>query len=369
MRALHAEKAQEWYPKERFRTSQGVELEYIYMPQARRSNPRTLVFINGWCLRHSEWKAQMHRFPGCNLLFFNLRGHGNSELGSSTPSTFLGDCAQDTAELMAHLGLGRVTLVMHSMGTLIGTLVAAGRANLGGSRFPVLSSGTGNWEQDGGNPQVSASYRRANFPEGKWRPFSQQRKSGSDMETGNHFSLPAGPEIDSMVMVSPVPGNPLNALPYRWVLGPGVEYALKNPWSAEAARWYARNFRSDAFVFPSYLYFKAATWSGASLETYRKFMESILDMKNGTFLTAFRAMVENGDEVGERMRGLQIPVLAVTGSGDFLVSPSSLEILRERIPRIETKIFWFATHFPHAERPEEFNRLVAEFVEKIDAGK
>lgn len=304
MRALQVDRPGEWHPKMRFTTSSGVMLEYICMPQSGRSNPRTLVFINGWCLRHSEWKGQMHQFPDCNLLFSNLRGHGNSGLGGSTSSTYLQDCALDALELMAHLGLGRVTLVAHSMGCLVGTLVA-------------LDSR----------------------------------------------------QVDSMVMVSPVAGNPVDTLPYRWAFWPflgTVEHSLKNPWTAQMVRWYADNFRSDALMMPSYLYFKASTRSGVSYSTYRKFIEAILDVKTETFLTAFNGMVENGNGIGERMGELGIPVLAVTGNNDFLVSPDSLEILRGRIPHIQTKLFWFATHFPHAERPEDFNRIVGEFVGRKD---
>jgi pimeloyl-ACP methyl ester carboxylesterase len=306
MQALQFERPREWWPKERFRTGD-VELEYICMPQAGKG-ARTLVFINGWCLRHSEWKAQMHRFSDCNLLFFNNRGHGESGLGCSTPATYLQDCAGDTLGLMARLGLERVTLVVHSMGTLIGALASAAD----------------------------------------------------------------GSPVDSMVMVSPVPGNPMDTLPYGWMFGPfigAVERALGEPQSAEVARWYARNFRSGVFMVPSYLYFKAATFSGVSLDTYRKFVESVLDMGNGTFLTAFRAMVENGDEIGKGMRDLRIPVLAVAGNGDFLVGPHALEILRGRMPHMEMEIFRSATHFPHAERPEEFNKLVGDFVGRVDGSR
>ncbi|MBN2478333.1 alpha/beta hydrolase [Candidatus Micrarchaeota archaeon] len=108
-----------FYTKKNFKTSRNIQLEYIFV---NRDSERTLVFVSGWALRHSQWKSQMHKFPRYNLLFFNNRGHGLTEMGKSTAKTYLDDCASDACDLALHLDLSKITLVAHSMGTLISTI-------------------------------------------------------------------------------------------------------------------------------------------------------------------------------------------------------------------------------------------------------
>ncbi|MDD5096150.1 MAG: alpha/beta hydrolase [Candidatus ainarchaeum sp.] len=314
MRIVHARPGA-WYRKEHFQTAHGVLLEYIYMRQVpREKNPRTLMFLNGIALRHSEWKEQMHKFPGCNLLFFNMRGHGEVRLGLSTPNSYLSDCGMDAAELAAHLGIHRTTLVMHSMGCLVGTWM----------------------------------YRRA---------------------MGGGFLLGSAAHIDSMVMVSPVVGNPLATMPGKDFSVPlleALEKALRNGTAEKFLRWYAKHFKEVPLMAPLYAFFKAATGSGVSFSEFRKYLECVLDVKSETLVTAFRAMTQTGDRIGEMMGGLGIPVLVLTGGRDFLVQLSSLDVLKVRLRDYEMHVLKGATHFPQVEKPEELNGHVSGFVKKID---
>ncbi len=314
MRLVHPRPGR-WFDKALFHTSQGVLLEYIYMGQVpREKNPRTLMFLNGIALRHSEWKSQMHQFPNCNLLFFNARGHGEVGLGFSTPNSYLSDCGMDAAELAAHLDLRRITLVMHSMGCLIGTWM----------------------------------YRRA-------------------MRGG--FLLDSCAHVDSMVMVSPVVGNPLETIPRKDISVPvleGLDEALQNGRMEKALRWYARHFKELPLMAPLYAAFRAVTGSGVSFREFRKYLESVLDVKSDTLITAFRAMTQTGDHIGKMMERLRIPTLVLTGEKDFLVQPVSLEILKGRLMDYEMHVMEGATHFPQAEKFEEFNGHVSDFIKKID---
>lgn len=142
--------------------------------------------------------------------------------------------------------------------------------------------------------------------------------------------------------------------------------ALKNGSMEKALRWYARHFKEIPLMAPLYAAFKAATGSGVSFREFRKYLESVLDVKSDTLLVAFEAMVNTGDRIGELMEGLRVPVLVLTGENDFLVQPVSLEILKGRLMDCEMHILEKATHFPHAERPGKFNRLIGEFVSKLD---
>jgi len=307
-----------WFEKGFFQVPHGVLLEYIYMEQVpRQRNPRTLMFLNGIGLRHSEWKSQMHKFPECNLLFFNARGHGNVGLGFSTPNSYLFDCGMDAAELAAHLDLGRITLVMHSMGCLIGTWM----------------------------------YGRA---------------------MRNGFLLGSSAYVDSMVMVSPVVGNPLSTIPKKDLAVPlleALDKALKNGAMEKFLRWYAKHFKEIPIMAAAYAAFRAVTGSGVSFSAFRKYLECVLDVKSSTLVTAFEAMVNTGDRIGEMMGGIRVPVLVLTGENDFLVQPVSLEILKERLMGYEMHIIEKATHFPQAEKSEEFNGHVSAFVQKMDKNK
>ena len=314
MRLVH-KRPGAWFDKALFHTSQGVLLEYIYMRQVpSEKNPRTLMFLNGIALRHSEWKSQMHKFPDCNLLFFNARGHGEVKLGFSTPNSYLSDCGMDAAELAAHLNLRRTTLVMHSMGCLVGT-------------------------------------------------WMHQRAMGGG------FLLDSNAYVDSMVMVSPVVGSPLATLPSKDLTVPmleALEKALRNGTAEKFLRWYAKHFKEIPFMAPVYAFFKAATGSGVSFSEFRKYLESVLDVKSDTLVTAFRAMTQTGDRIGEMMERLGIPVLVLTGGRDFLVQPVSLDVLRGRLMDYDMHVLEKATHFPQAEKPDEFNGYVADFIKKID---
>jgi pimeloyl-ACP methyl ester carboxylesterase len=220
----------------------------------------------------------------------------------------------DAAELAEHLDLKRITLVMHSMGCLIGTWM----------------------------------YRQA-------------------MRGG--FLLDSGAHIDSMVMVSPVVGNPLETIPKRDLSVPlleALEKALQNGTAERFLRWYAKHFKEVPLMAPIYAAFKAATGSGVSFREFRKYLECVLDVKSETLVTAFRAMTQTGNCIGEMMERMGIPVLVLTGGKDFLVQPVSLEILKARLLDYEMHVLERATHFPQAEKPEEFNSYVAEFVQKID---
>ncbi len=305
----------EWHEKMQFQSRGGVLIEYIYMRQVPECrNPRTLMFLNGIALRHSEWKPQMHEFRDCNLLFFNARGHGRVGLGFSTPNSYLSDCGMDAAGLAEHLDLGRITLIMHSMGCLVGTWMYG--------------------------------------------------KAMKDC-----FLLDSRAYIDSMVMVSPVVGNPLATIPKKDVSVPllgALDKALRNGRMEKFLRWYAKHFKEVPLMAPLYAAFRATTGSGVSFSEFRKYLETVLDVKSDTLITAFEAMVNTGDEIGDMMGRLRVPVLVLTGDKDFLVQAVSVEMLKCRLRDWEAHVLQGATHFPQAEKSEEFNSHVADFVRKID---
>jgi pimeloyl-ACP methyl ester carboxylesterase len=101
--------------KKMFRTSDGLNVEFSFY---NRKKPETVIFINanGWCF--AEWSKEI-KIKRFNLLLYNCRGTGNSELGDAD---YVPACTKDIYEICKHLKLNKVHLVAHSLGGLIATL-------------------------------------------------------------------------------------------------------------------------------------------------------------------------------------------------------------------------------------------------------
>ncbi len=70
-------------------------------------------------------------------------------------------------------------------------------------------------------------------------------------------------------------------------------------------------------------------------------------------------------EVGARLADIAVPALVVAGADDRLVPPAASEALARGIPGAEFAVLAGAGHVVPVERPEEFNRLVDDFVERV----
>jgi pimeloyl-ACP methyl ester carboxylesterase len=89
---------------------------------------RTIVFIHGAGLDHSGWGLQSRYFGyhGFNVLAVDLPAHGRSE---GAPLASVEAMADWIAALLKELKIGKVSLVGHSMGSLISLEFAARHAD------------------------------------------------------------------------------------------------------------------------------------------------------------------------------------------------------------------------------------------------
>jgi pimeloyl-ACP methyl ester carboxylesterase len=71
------------------------------------------------------------------------------------------------------------------------------------------------------------------------------------------------------------------------------------------------------------------------------------------------------EAMGEALTQVKAPALLIWGTRDGAVDLRSAEVLRRRLPNCELAIIEGAGHLPFEETPEEFNRLVMGFLEKI----
>jgi 3-oxoadipate enol-lactonase len=75
------------------------------------------------------------------------------------------------------------------------------------------------------------------------------------------------------------------------------------------------------------------------------------------------------DKIGvDDLRRLQVPALFIAGEYDHLTPPDVLSKLAELIPRGRFQMIANTGHSAHFERPDEFNRVLGEFLSEVDAG-
>lgn len=297
-----------FYPKQQFKTSSGVQIEYIFFDRGKKE---TIHFVDGWALRFSCWKRQMRDknfkeiFTDKNLLFSNNRGHGNSEIGDSTEQNFLTDCANDRRELLENLRVKKVHLVSHSMGALISAEI---------------------------------------------------------------YAMEKDFEILSMSFATPVVCNPLKTFTWSRVVQPFLDMTEGNVARERAIngmKILLNSLTNPITARIYYSYFKMANRSDVSFEAFSKFMESILNVDPKVFVLAFGSMLDQGDQIGEKLRLIRCPVLAINGKNDFLISHIALRILKEKIPQARLETLQRSTHFPQAEQPERFNSIIQQFMKTI----
>jgi len=79
---------------------------------------------------------------------------------------------------------------------------------------------------------------------------------------------------------------------------------------------------------------------------------------------AQRAMANRRDSF-DTLRGLRVPALVIVGDEDRLSPLAEAEAMAEAIPEAKLAVIEQAGHLSAVERPEEFNRLVADFVRSL----
>jgi pimeloyl-ACP methyl ester carboxylesterase len=92
----------------------GLQLSY-----EDRGQGDPILFVHGWCGNNSIWTRYQfpHFAPNYRVLAIDLRGHGNSSKpleGNNIPQL-----AKDVRKFIEVMGLEKVTLVGHSMGTMV----------------------------------------------------------------------------------------------------------------------------------------------------------------------------------------------------------------------------------------------------------
>lgn len=93
----------------------------------------------------------------------------------------------------------------------------------------------------------------------------------------------------------------------------------------------------------------------------KKIEAMILQQKPENLAFILGALVARKDLTSELAK-ITCPVLVITGSEDKIISPEATEMLAKSIPRAHFEKIEGAGHLPNLERPDEFNRILNQFL-------
>ncbi len=82
-------------------------------------------------------------------------------------------------------------------------------------------------------------------------------------------------------------------------------------------------------------------------------------------VTAADTQAFNSFDISERLGEIETPVLLISGSDDFLVTPEMVRETAERIEGSRVVVLEGVGHFPHTEAPDRFNREVGAFLDSL----
>ena len=309
------------YPKKIFRRwiplnpIDEVNTKYLFFD---RGLDKTLLFIHGWGLKLSSWKYQMDAFDDYNLLFVDNRGHDNVGLGLSTPKTYLTDCAKDIIGLLSYLKISNYSVITHSMGTLIAL------------------------EMD--RLIRDSLYLHTNIP-------------------GMPYSYPHLPT--KYVFTTPVLSNPLSTFPLsnRFdSLVNKIAPSIISETGIKLFELYLSILNNKVGLKLLHFSFREITETYVGQEQFNKYVSSLLDIKPEGFVIAFQSMMSEGDRIGSHFDRLNQPILILLGQSDFFVDSRKVAARVGMHLSTQVRTCKNATHFPQAERYEDYNKIVSQFI-------
>jgi pimeloyl-ACP methyl ester carboxylesterase len=110
-------------------TSQNVRIAYIDEPPAKEGNGDPVLLIHGFGSTHAvnwvftQWVKTLAD-AGRRVIAFDNRGHGRSEKLYRPEDYAIPLMAEDTYNLLDHLGIARADVIGYSMGARIATFLA-----------------------------------------------------------------------------------------------------------------------------------------------------------------------------------------------------------------------------------------------------
>ncbi len=104
-------------------------------------------------------------------------------------------------------------------------------------------------------------------------------------------------------------------------------------------------------------------WDGTPQDVRTRVREIIADQSPEAIAAASLGMAERPDS-GPDLPGIEVPTLVVTSTDDALIPKEVTAEIAEHVPGARLAVIEGAGHLSSLERPEEFNRLLGEHLER-----
>jgi len=109
--------------------------------------------------------------------------------------------------------------------------------------------------------------------------------------------------------------------------------------------------------------FELEIWTPASDDPENDRLQHAIAMDNTRAMTAdWSKHIRLDPPAGERLDQVAAPTLVILGTRDAAVMEEITDVVAERVPGARKAVIEGADHLPMMRRPEEFNRLVLEFL-------
>ncbi len=138
------------------------------------------------------------------------------------------------------------------------------------------------------------------------------------------------------------------------------EGKIKRALQARAVKRDGMSAFADSFI-PGALYRETMTRSPETAELVRRMIEGVTPVSAAGTLLALAARTDTTPA----LYNINVPTLILVGQHDAITPPSASAAMKEKIPESELHVLAAAAHLSNLEQPEEFNRRLIGFLDRV----